>query len=255
MPVTIVRRPSTPSTYPQTFASSGSKLEPMASGSGVAVVLFALGPLRRLMPTASAQHSGAMPGLVPVGAKTPPTAWQLGSPLTATKPWKSFAAFWSWGRVGELSGRSCLIRLRTSGVYGAARSTGGEVAVSGSRTGSWYGGASARAGATARTTLATASATIRPMLIFPSHRTTRGRMPRTGAICQLHAELALVLVVRCQVLGRPRDAAQLLHVAVGGRRRLLRRASVLARAEVGRVPLRPLVRRGRLLEGVVVLGR
>ena len=76
-PVTMVRRPSTPSTCPQALASSGSNVEPSASGSAVAVVLPALGPLMWLMPTESAQHSGAMLGVVPVGATTAPTPWHV----------------------------------------------------------------------------------------------------------------------------------------------------------------------------------
>jgi hypothetical protein len=45
----------------------------------------------------------------------------------------------------------------------------------------------------------------------------------------------------------------LLHVAVGGGGRLRRTAAVLTRAQVGRVPVRPVMLYVRLLVGVVVL--
>src|SRR5215213_1860632 len=50
------------------------------------------------------------------------------------------------------------------------------------------------------------------------------------------------------------DVLDLRHVPVGGRVCLLRRAPLLPRAEVGGVPVPPVVRRGGLLEAVVVLG-
>ena len=46
-----------------------------------------------------------------------------------------------------------------------------------------------------------------------------------------------------------------LHVAVGGGCRLLRTAAVLTRAQVGRVPVPPVVLGVRLLVAVVVLRR
>src|SRR5215213_1786009 len=52
-----------------------------------------------------------------------------------------------------------------------------------------------------------------------------------------------------------KNVKDLLHVTVGGCRRLLRTASLLTRAQVGRVPVRPLVLGVRLLEAAVVLRR
>ena len=49
--------------------------------------------------------------------------------------------------------------------------------------------------------------------------------------------------------------SHLLHVEVGGNRRLLRAAAVLARTQVGGVPVPPVVRRGGLLDMVVLQGR
>src|SRR5438270_1200885 len=162
-PVTISRRPSAPSTWPQTLASFGSKLDPIASGSGVAVVRFLFGELRMFTPTASAQHSGAMLGLVPTGAPTAPTAWQVGlAPAGPRPPWKRRAAFVSSGRVGGLVGSSWWMRLRTSGVYGARRSIDGELARRGSGAGSLYGTGAAGADSTAPARAATAAASAIP---------------------------------------------------------------------------------------------
>src|SRR5215475_2410587 len=49
-----------------------------------------------------------------------------------------------------------------------------------------------------------------------------------------------------------RDVKDLLHVAVGGGGGLLRTAAALTRAQVGRVPVPPVVRGVRLLVAVVV---
>jgi hypothetical protein len=52
-----------------------------------------------------------------------------------------------------------------------------------------------------------------------------------------------------------RNIKDLLHIAVGGGRCLLRTAAVLTRAQVGRVPVPPVVLGVRLLVVVVVLRR
>ena len=55
--------------------------------------------------------------------------------------------------------------------------------------------------------------------------------------------------------GRDDDALDLRHVAVGGRRGLVRGASALAGVQVRRVPVPPVVRRGDRLERAVAFGR
>jgi hypothetical protein len=76
-----------------------------------------------------------MLGVVPVGALTGPTLWHV----ELSPSWSRAEALASCACVGGLLGSSCAIRLSTAGVYGAAASTDGELAVDGSGAFSAYG--------------------------------------------------------------------------------------------------------------------
>src|SRR3954454_22575690 len=102
----------------------------MPARTGGAVVWRPWEPLSMLTPWASAQHSGEIAGLVPVGARLPPIVLQ-GSELensgTDAIPCRIVAAFCSCAGVGGVSGNSCPIRFFTSGVKGASEAVGGEL--------------------------------------------------------------------------------------------------------------------------------
>src|SRR5258708_786016 len=115
------------------------------SRSGDAVVCRTCAPLIGLTPIASAQHSGAIAGVVPFGAAFSPTVVQGVLVCDNEVPCKSSAAFCSSASVGGLSGSSWWMRLKTVGVYGAEGSIGGELKVPGKPTGRGYGGVSATA--------------------------------------------------------------------------------------------------------------
>src|SRR4051812_34437543 len=95
-----------------------------------------------------------------------------------------------------------------------------------------------------------------------STRTTRPRrrsavsgseLSHTGA--RSSAVSALSVVRGTGLRGAHDYVLDLRHVAPGGCGSILRAAATLASVEIGRVPVPPIVRRGRLLERVVMLGR
>src|SRR5947209_3576180 len=77
MPVTPSQRASLPTTCPQAFMTRGFHEDARATRSGGAVVWRTWAPDVTLTPRASAQQSGAMAGVVPVGASFDPTVVQL----------------------------------------------------------------------------------------------------------------------------------------------------------------------------------
>src|SRR5438093_6896376 len=81
------------------------------------------------------------------------------------------------------------------------------------------------------------------------------RFARFGPACPVPMMIASNCVVMHALSRRSsgKNVKDLLHAAVGGGRRLLRIAAALTRAQVGRVPVPPVVLGVRLLVVVVVL--
>src|SRR5690349_21130216 len=154
MPVTMNARDSVPSVWPQALPRPRSKVEPSAIRVVGPVDPRAFGPEVFRTPWASVQQIGAIDGFVPLGALTGPTLWH--APLGPSC--RSLLALAISARVGGLSGSSWWIRSSTTGVYGAAASTAGDVFAAGRTTGNWYGGTSAEAAPGQAT--AAASATV-----------------------------------------------------------------------------------------------
>src|SRR3954470_898317 len=144
----------------------------MPARIGGAVVWRPCEPFSMLTPCASAQHSGEIAGLVPLGARFPPIVLhgsEFETSGTGAIPCRIVAAFCSCAGVGGVSGNSCPISFLTSGVNGASDAVGGELPGAGRLVDTEYGTGSAIAtqGATsASVTPVSTSAARRSLLML-----------------------------------------------------------------------------------------